>query len=136
MQFNAKNAIMTSAASLMMLGASLPAQAQEASADVVVRAHGGHGWKLECAFERDNGRQSMPSARGRGSSSTGVVVGKDAVSGQCLAQAHRNGSLTLSVTSGLDVFGCPFGETGALDGEPVCETVLAAGGALEFSLGQ
>ncbi len=113
------------------VGLSVPAVAQDdsvAGETMVVRARGARGWNANCALDTDRGRQARPQARGRGLSSSGVLVGRDVVGGSCTAEAGNRGPLELVFEDDRGAFVCPF------NGEEQCRTVIAAGQSLTFAV--
>lgn len=114
-----------------MASAPSPAIAQDEAADgypMVVRARGARGWTANCTLDTDRGRQARPKARGRGATSSGVLVGRNVVGGACTAEAGERGPLELVFEDEFEAFACPF------NGDEACRTVVAAGDALTFTV--
>ncbi|MCG8442821.1 MAG: hypothetical protein MI723_13545, partial [Caulobacterales bacterium] len=96
----------------------------------VLRVAGGRNWEVSCVLERDRGRDSRPSARGRGASSSGSLVGKDVVAGACEVEAGSGRALMVTLDDQQGEFACPF------DGasEELCQTSFAEGATATFEV--
>lgn len=119
-------------ATLAMTGLA-PAMTQDDArgADMVLRVFGSGGWSVECTLETDRGRTSRPSARGRGNSTSGTLLGRGVVGGTCTATASNRGVVQLTLVDEDAAFACPFGDRAA-DGS--CVGVLQAGDTFDWTV--
>lgn len=101
---------MLAAAPAPMAAAQEPAAAEVEGALFILRARGSRNWRVECVLNQDDGDITQPRARGRGSRSSGSLVGRDVVSGACAVSPGGYGPLTLTMVDRDGAFACPFGE--------------------------
>jgi len=92
-------------AALMSLSLITASQSAPAS-DIAIRVSGSGRWRLECAFETENG-QRRRSARGRGLSDFDTLRGPNSVGAQCTYEAEE-GARALIRFQYADGFQCPF----------------------------
>ena len=110
----------------VLLGAvaHAPASAQDqANGRVILMMSGDRAWKVECVFQKDDGSQSKPNAKGRGGASTGAISAFDVVSGSCDIAAGNKGVLKVRLDERSSAFACPFG---AMAEGAACEKIYAA----------
>lgn len=105
------------------------AHAQDAGL-FILKVSGDSGWTAECVLTDDRDREIRPDARGRGRNSSGALVGRDVVSGDCVVQAGTRGPLELRLSDEREAFACPFGERN----QGLCRTVVPTGDTLRFSV--
>lgn len=122
---------LTAAAALIAATATLPAGAQDVEGGLfIINASGSRSWSVECQLVTDRGATLAPEARGRRSHSSGAIVGRDIVSGDCVAQASDRGPLELRHSDERERFDCPFPEA---EGAEFCAIAIPAGATYEFS---
>ncbi|MEO0983646.1 MAG: hypothetical protein AAFX03_13450 [Pseudomonadota bacterium] len=117
------------AAALMAGGPATPVFAQESGETFILRVFGKSTWRVECVMETDRGT-SRPKARGRGSTSSGSVVARDALSGSCTAEASPRGPLQLTLVDNTGSFDCPFGDMV----DDLCRASIAPGDEYAFDV--
>ena len=98
---------------------------------LVVQLFGSRGWKVECALEKESGKMIKPKARGRGSNSSGSIIGRDVVGGTCQIDAS-SGYLRVTIVDRTGVFQCPFENTAA----DACEATYPAGTTTSIQISQ
>ena len=113
------------------LASAASAQDRTEGQDLVLRLYGARSWAVECTLDTERGRVSRPDAKGRGSVSSGTIVGRDTIGGACTAEASNRGPLEMRLDDPDGHFVCPFGDR-AEDGE--CKSVLPAGETLEIAI--
>lgn len=122
------------AAATTMMAATAPAAMAQADAEdgglLIVRLTGARGWEASCDLMTDRGRAAEPTARGRGSRSSGSLIGRDVVSGSCTADAGARGPVEIVLDDRQGVFTCPFGP----DAEDTCRRVVATGESVTFDV--
>ena len=124
--------ILRLAASALMIS-SFTAPVAIASSDgatFALRAFGYGRWTVTCDLERERGRNTSPRARGDGSSSSGVVLGRKVVGGSCSATANERGPLSIELEDRRSAFDCPFD----IEDNDNCKITIAAGQTVEFDI--
>ncbi len=126
-----RTALTAAAGALLATAAIVPAGAQDVEGGLfIINANGARSWSVECDLVTDRGGAVAPEARGRGSRSSGAIVGRDIVSGDCVAQASDRGPLELRHNDEREQFACPFPEA---EGSDFCAVAIPAGATYEFS---
>lgn len=112
--------------SLSLLSAS---QGMPAS-DIAIRVSGSGRWRVECAFETEEGRTRTRQARGRGLNHFDTLQGPDATGARCQYEAS-DGARALIRFQSAEGFACPFDPDLEID---ECQLTLVGPQEGEFTL--